>query len=30
MREEWLVRLMRAFAEVLDEQAEMTAMLGVI
>lgn len=30
MREEWLVRLMRAFAEVLDEQAEMTTMLGVI
>lgn len=30
MREEWLVPLMKAFSEVLAEQAEMSAILGVI
>jgi len=30
MREEWLVPLMKAFQEVLDEQAEMTDLLGHI
>jgi DDE family transposase len=30
MREAWLIPLMKAFAEVLAEQAEMTAILGVV
>ena len=30
MRQDWLVPLLKAFAEVLAEQAEMTAILGVI
>ena len=30
MRDDWLVPLMKAFVEILAEQAEMTAMLGVV